>query len=136
MKHGVSQGSILGPPLFIVFINDLPLHVSSSNIDLYADDTTISSSADSKNIATLQDSLNRSVLEVVDWANKNKLPLNQKKTKVLLVKGKRLSSKTDNVPVISCNGSPLPSVTSPKLLGLDIDEGTIFLRKYLNELEC
>ena len=87
MKHGVSQDCILGPPLFIVCINDLPLHVSSSNIDLYADDTTISSSADCKNIATLQDSLNRSVVEVVDWANPNKLPLNQKNTKVLLVKG-------------------------------------------------
>ena len=66
--------------------NDLPVHVSSSNIDLYADDTTISSSADCKNIATLQDSLNRCVVKVVDWANANKLPLNQKKTKALLVR--------------------------------------------------
>ena len=39
MKHGVPQGRILGPLFFTVFINDLPLHVSSSEIDLYADDT-------------------------------------------------------------------------------------------------
>ena len=43
MKHGVPEGSILRPLLFIVFINDLPLHVSSS-IDLYTDDMTITAS--------------------------------------------------------------------------------------------
>ena len=52
MKHGVPQGSTLGPT---VFINDLPLHVSSSEIDLYADDTTITSSADCGRMGRLQD---------------------------------------------------------------------------------
>ena len=93
MKHGVPQGSILGPLFFTVFINDLPLHVSSSEIDLYADDTTITSSADCGSMGRLQESLNTSVSEVFNWALANRLPLNEKKTKVLTVKGKRLSTK-------------------------------------------
>ena len=44
VRHGILQGSILGPLLFIAFINDLPLYVISSRIDLNADDTTLISS--------------------------------------------------------------------------------------------
>ena len=44
MEHGVPQGSILGRLFFILFINDLPLYVSSQ-VDLYADDTTLTASA-------------------------------------------------------------------------------------------
>ncbi len=40
MTHGIPQGSILGPRLFILFMNDLPLHVESE-LDTYADDTTL-----------------------------------------------------------------------------------------------
>ena len=48
IQHGVLQGRILGPLLFILiilYINDIPLYVNSVDVDLYADDTTVVSSA-------------------------------------------------------------------------------------------
>ena len=126
IKHGIPQGSKLRLLLFTVFINDLPLHVSSSEIDLYADDITITSSADCESMGRLQDSLNASVSEVVNWTFANKLPFNEKKTKVLLVKRKRLSSKIRSVPVTTCNGTMLTIVKNGKLLGLEIDEELSF----------
>ena len=69
MKHGVPQGSILDPLFFTVFINDLPLHVRSSEIDVYADNATITLSADCGSMGRLQESLNTSVSEVFNWAS-------------------------------------------------------------------
>ena len=45
VRQEVLQGSILGPVLFLLFVNDMPLHLNNSTIDIYADNTTLSLSA-------------------------------------------------------------------------------------------
>ena len=99
---------------------------SSSEIDLCVDDTTITSSADCSSMGRLQESPNTSVAEVFNWALANRLPLNEKNNKVLTVKEKRLSTKINNNPEITCNGSLLTNVMKVKLLGLEIDEELSF----------
>ena len=97
MPHGVPQGSILGPLMFIMFINGLPLHMTSKDVvmDIYADDTTLTASADVNFISEMRQELTNSFKEVEDWAAANKLPLSEAKSKSALVTGKRLLDKID-----------------------------------------
>ena len=111
----------------------MPLHIQSTDfeIDLYANDTTLMSSADIDAIGSdLRSKLNHAWLEVETWANANKMPLNDLKTKSLLVTGKRLSGKTDSqdkyLSLTTSNGCILEQVETAKLLGLDLDSEMTF----------
>jgi len=79
---GVPQGSILGPLLFIAFINDLPDVLSKSKVVLYADDTAIMYK--SRSAPDIENILNRELAKVADWMDINKLTVNASKTKVML----------------------------------------------------
>ena len=82
---GVPQGSILGPLLFVLFINDLPLHVqeNGSYIDIYADDTTVYDVNVSKNV--VERNLQTALDNVESWCKLNGMVINAAKTKVLLI---------------------------------------------------
>ena len=123
VRQGIPQRSVLGPLLFIVFINGLQLYVTSSRIDLYADDTTLTSRTNYSSIGRLEGTLNSSIAEIVDWAASNKLPINEGKTKAMLITGKRLPSKINEEMT---TGTELELFPSAKLLGLEIDSELSF----------
>ena len=71
VSQGVLQGSILGPFLFLPFVNDIPLHLNNSTIDIYADDTTLSLSANWNNITSLTKALSNDLENIDKWSTEN-----------------------------------------------------------------
>lgn len=126
---GVPQGTILGPILFVIYINDLPeIFQSQHNLQLretlnaktflYADDTNILVS--SKDLATAMNGLKVAMNRIKNWCTDNYLILNDDKTKVSIFTGVRSNVMIpDNITFDNNDINITPQV---KLLGIDLDK--------------
>ena len=83
---GVPQGSIPGPLLFLLYINDLPLSSPSSHFIIFADDTNILFSHEDP--VQLEKLINTELKEISNWFKLNKLSLNIDKTNFMIFKNK------------------------------------------------
>ena len=116
---GVSQGSILGPLLFLLYINDLPECLRSTTPCMYADDTQIFSSSYDANELVIK--LNSDIANVRNWLIENKL-LHPSKSKLMFIGSSyNLNNKNTEQPVV-VNNTPVSRTDTHKCSGVQIDE--------------
>ena len=113
---GVPQGSILGPLLFLLFINDLVNCSNVLNFLLFADDTNMMYS--NKSLKTLVSTMNIELCNLSNWFLSNKLSLNLKKTHYILFGGRHVKEEVN----IFINKIKIEQVTVTKFLGVYVDQ--------------
>ena len=121
ISYGVPQGSILGPLLFLLFINDLPLYTNNVFTDLYADDITLYDIQDS--MEEIENILQSALNSLQIWCRSNGMILNSSKTKVMLVttnqKRQRLNKENLN---LNFQNEPLNMISNDKILGVFVTQ--------------
>ena len=124
IEHGVPQGSVLGPLLFLLYINDLHVCIKNSTSFHFADDTNLlyipPKKPRNRNIVRL---LNTDLKALNNWLMANKISLNSSKTELIIF-------RKNNVPIpnlkLKLNGTELKPKHEIKYLGITIDEHLTF----------
>lgn len=147
ITYGVPQGSILGPTLFLIYINNLcklkPLH---GNIICYADDTALLFTADTWE--EVFRAANEGINEVTQWLTNNTLSLNTEKTKYLAFSIRESTQPSVNLCITAhtclplhlknnrtCSCKSLERTQLIKYLGVFIDNNLTF-KQHINKLTC
>lgn len=114
IMSGVPQGSILGPILFSLFINDLPSVLENCKMHIFADDVQLYLSSNCQPVAEMGRLLNEDLCKILRWSNRNLLPINASKTKVMFISRNRRNA---SLPQICLGQNVIEYVTSALNLG-------------------
>jgi len=116
VRKGVPQGSVLGPFLFSVYVNDIPKVLKNCKIHIYADDIQLYLPCNIANLVEGSRKLNEDLEKVSAWVEKNKLTINPQKSKCLFIYKKEVDLSL--LPNILINNTKINYVTTAKNLGV------------------
>ena len=118
---GVPQGSVLGPILYLIYVNEAPTISEVFSTCLFCDDTTLI--FENKNIDTLIQVSTAGLHEFYNWSSANRLSINSSKTSYMCFSN---SSNVSDLPNLELNGVPNERRSSVLFLGVTIDENLKF----------
>ncbi len=112
---GVPQGSVLGPLLFLIYINDIPNAIPNETVKLFADDTNLFIAGNT--LSSVSELANKNIKLLCGWFLANKLTLNIDKTRYMV-----FPPEANNTVNIAIDGIEIQHVRSCRYLGLIIDD--------------
>lgn len=132
LKYGVPQGSILGPLIYLLYVNSMPSIIKNSKVYMYADDTVLAVSG--KNIELAEKKIQEDFLQLTKWCHDNGLTINGKKSKAMHIHSPYFSCREPNIKAHSydclhleayldgkCSCTLLENVINFKYLGITMD---------------
>ena len=131
LVSGVPQGSIPGPLLFSIYINDLPSVARNCSSQCYVDDTKLLVSFQIKDKQSAISDMNEDLLNVRNWCFKNHLLLNPTKTKLMVFGSRQMLPRLQNFSV-SVLGKDIFPIQAAKDLGVTLDPNLSYDEHIIN----
>ena len=119
LMYGIPQGSVLGPILFSLYINDLPLYITAL-CELFADDTSLHNHH--SDLYILHTSLQNCIDKLIDWTEMNHMVLHPDKTKFMLITTRqKRQNMVFYLPPLTAKDNIIEEVQNHRVLGVTID---------------